>query len=574
MIFLFSLLFPPLENLEGKFMDLRFSLRGNRKTTGNILLVAIDDPSFREINVRWPWPRDLIARGISALAEGGAKTIALDIALSEESGNPGEDLTLKETMERAGNLVLPTKFEITRRQGFLHTYYNEPIELFRSAGEPMGYINLYQDPDGTVRRVIVSQDFNGPIYYPFALESAAHFLDSSPGELILPHSTGNSMLINYAGPGGTFETKSFYSIVNGDFKREEIANKLVIIGATFKEAHDRIKTPFFQGDGMAGMEVHGNIMDTLLSDEFLTYPPRAVTLSLLLLVTIAASLAFSRLKPFPSAGITVLFLILLFSAAQLLFTQRGLVIELAAPFTAVILLFLAMLLFHYLIEEKSNRYVRTLFSRFVSPQVVDKILTTPEGVALGGEIREVTLFFSDIRGFTTLSEQLPPEEVVLLLNRYFEAMSEIIFSKEGTLNKFIGDAIMAFYGAPIRQPDSAIRAVTAALEMRTRLAELNREWEEENRGPLRIGMGIHKGRVLVGNIGSSKQMEYTVIGDDVNVASRIESLTKECKCDILISDTVYREIEEKIEVNTFPDVAVKGRQEKITVHALLGWKQK
>lgn len=572
LVFLFSLLFPFLDTLEGKFIDLRFALRGSQRPFEEVVLVAIDDPSFREMNIRWPWPREIIARGIDKIEEAGAKTIAVDIALSEQSRDPSQDFSLETALDRAGNVVLPSKFEIIRREGFLQTYYNAPIPLFENSAAGTGYINLFQDGDGKVRRLILFQDFNGFRYYPFSLAAAAHYRGTSPAELRVPSSEGRSMLINYAGPDGTYPTISFYTILQDDFDAAQLQDKVVILGATFKEAHDRIQTPFFRGDAMAGMEVHANALGTVLAEDYLVGLSPLADTGILLLLSLLALLLFTRVKPLAGLGLLGGVLVFIIAVGWLFFSTAGIVIEMAGPITAVLLMYLGMMVFHYLVEERSNQYVRNIFSRFVSHQVVDKVLAGGEGVALGGELREVTLFFSDIRGFTTLSEQLDPEEVVGLLNRYFEAMSDIIFTHEGTLNKFIGDAIMAFWGAPIYQEDSSLRAVKASLEMRERLEELNREWKLEDRGPLRIGMGIHRSKVLVGNIGSSKQMEYTVIGDGVNVASRIESLTKELECDILISDSVYQDMRDRVEVTSHEGVAVKGRLEKITVHAFHGWK--
>lgn len=572
LVFLFSLLFPFLDTLEGKFVDLRFSLRGTERPLEDVVLIAVDDPSFRELNIRWPWPRELIARGITTIAEAGAKTIAVDIALSEQSRDPSQDFALESALDRAGNVILPSKFEIIRREGFLQTYYNAPIPLFEESAEGTGYINLYQAGDGKVRRLILFQDFNDTRHYPFSLVAAAHFRGTAAGDLHVPPSEGRSMLINYAGPDGTYPTLSFYTLLHEDFDKNLLKDKVVILGATFKEAHDRIQTPYFRGDAMSGMEVHANALGTVLEEDYLIQLSPLADTGILFLLTFISLLLFVRFKPLPGLGLLGGAFVMILAAGWLLFSSAGLVIEMAAPITAVVLMYLGMMVFHYLVEERSNQYVRSIFSRFVSHQVVDKVLAGDEGVALGGELREVTLFFSDIRGFTTLSEQLEPAEVVTLLNRYFEAMSDIIFAHEGTLNKFIGDAIMAFYGAPIYQEDASLRAVTACLEMRERLERLNREWKLEDRGPLRIGMGVHRSKVLVGNIGSSKQMEYTVIGDGVNVASRIESLTKELNCDILISDSVYQDMRNKVEVTTHEGVSVKGRLETITVHTLHSWK--
>ncbi|MCK4515437.1 MAG: adenylate/guanylate cyclase domain-containing protein, partial [Spirochaetaceae bacterium] len=227
-------------------------------------------------------------------------------------------------------------------------------------------------------------------------------------------------------------------------------------------------------------------------------------------------------------------------------------------------------LYRYLVVEKQRQKVRSIFSRFVSREVVDSILDSGRAIELGGETREVVIFFSDICGFTPLSASMSPADVVEMLNEYFTDMTDIIFRHGGTVNKYIGDAIMAFYGAPVPLPNASERAVRACLDMRTALESFNEKREQQGKPAIGIGMGLHKGRVLVGNIGSPRQMEYTVIGDAVNVSSRIEGLTRVLNTDLLISDDVYQDVKDLVTVETFDPTAVKGKSEKIVVHTVTG----
>lgn len=538
-VFSIVVFLPFIEHAELKLIDLRFALRSPAKGPAvheDLVIVTIDDASFRELDIRWPWPRTLLAEAIDTIAKAGAKAVAVDIAFSERSRINEEDIVFKGSLAAAGNVILPSKFEVSRLQEAEQLFFNRPLELFRNASAADGYVNLSQDTDGYVRRIVLFQQFGGEFHYPFFARTLEEYVSGGAedaaikpttegglhvGPYRVPPTSGNSMMINFIGPG---------------------------------EA------------------VHAQAVNTVLQKAHLKAPSRIVDLIVLAGMIAAAAVLFMRVKPGPGGGVLAGIVVLFSTIAVLLFSRAGIIIETAAPLLGVLLVYVGMIIFHYGVEEKRSTYVRNLFSRFVSPQVIEQILDTPGGVTLGGELREVTLFFSDIRGFTSLSEKLNPPEVVGVLNRYFEAMSEIIFRYEGTLNKFIGDAIMAFYGAPIARHDSEMRAVSACLEMREKLAELNRAWAGEGKPGLQIGMGVHKGEVLVGNIGSSRQMEYTIIGDAVNVCSRIESLTKEFRTDILISEDVYRDISDTVEAEVHPPVSVRGREEQIIVYSLIGFK--
>lgn len=221
---------------------------------------------------------------------------------------------------------------------------------------------------------------------------------------------------------------------------------------------------------------------------------------------------------------------------------------------------------------KERDFVKETFSRYVTKQVAEEILRDPDRIAPGGTKREVTILFSDIRGFTTFSEDHSPEDVIAHLNEYLAAMVDIIFKYEGTLDKYIGDAIMAVYGSPLPHEDDPLRAVRTALEMQEILAKLNDRWETEGKPPLRIGIGINTGDVIAGNIGDVRRMEYTVIGDNVNLASRIESLTKNFNCPIIISGSTYAQVRDAVEVKELEEVTVKGKSRAVRIYELLGLK--
>ncbi len=253
------------------------------------------------------------------------------------------------------------------------------------------------------------------------------------------------------------------------------------------------------------------------------------------------------------------------------FSNGNLIVPLFLPTLAVASATLSAMVFRVLTEERRSHQIKGMFSRYVSPKVVEELVRNPHtALALGGKKMTVTVLFSDIRSFTTMSEQLTPEAVVDLLNEYFQAMTDVIFSYDGMVDKYIGDAIMAIFGAPVEHPDDPVRSVRAGLEMLQILRAMNRRWESQGKRTFEIGVGINTGEAIVGNMGSTHAMGYTVIGDTVNLASRLEGLNKELKTSLLISEQTYQRVKDHFEVQAFPGVRVKGKAEAMTVYAVTG----
>jgi adenylate cyclase len=238
------------------------------------------------------------------------------------------------------------------------------------------------------------------------------------------------------------------------------------------------------------------------------------------------------------------------------------------PIFSMVFCYLAISTYKVGVEEREKRKIKNIFSKYLSSNVVEELIKS-EDIKLGGERKEITVLFSDIRDFTSMSEKLTPEEVVSMLNEYLSEMTDIIFANKGTLDKFIGDAVMAVFGSPIFLADHAQRAVRTAVMMIKRLNELNEKWVKEGKRTLKIGIGINSGEVIAGNMGSLKRMEYTVIGDNVNLASRLESMNKELGTEILISENTYKEVKDIVKVRKFENIKIRGKEESITVYEVL-----
>ena len=388
------------------------------------------------------------------------------------------------------------------------------------------------------------------------------------------------MLIRY--PGGVLDGKtgrptyadySFYDLFYSQ-KQIEAGEKPLIDPARFKDAivvvgttapglYDLMSVPFSEGK-MPGMQIHASVIDNLLSGRFLKPAPAWAGLLLSLLCALAAAVAIVRFGVWPGLSATAVVGVMAGGFAVAAF-RGGTWVPIVEPALALSLAAFCGVSYQYLVEGREKRQVKRLFSRYVPKDVYDQLMADPSRAQLGGQRREMTVLFSDIRGFTTFSEQGQPEEIVQQLNEYFSRMVHALFEHRGTLDKFVGDAVMALFGAPLEDPDHAEHAVQAALAMLRELDGLNREWAARGRPTLAIGVGINTGEMVAGNIGSETIMSYTVIGDAVNLGSRLESLNKQYGTTIIVSDTTRARLKGRYDIRPLGDVVVKGKTKPVQI---------
>lgn len=568
-VFLTLIYIPYSEVLESKTWDLRGKASGGIGVNAPIVILAIDDPSFEKINIRWPWPRQILANTIIKLKDLDAKVIGLDIILSDGGYTDNEDNILEESIKYAGNVIIPSKRDQRESSGYIVDYYTQPLPKFRNQALDTGFANLLLDRDNYIRRIVPYDKTLGDGVFSFAF-SIMNAYDTNFKEKIqnIPLAHDNSFLINYSNRGA-FQVVPIYKLLNGTVDPEIIKDKIVLIGAYFKESNDQFLTPLEDSSGLYGVEIHGHVINTIYNEKFLTDNPKYIDQLILLLLIIIITTVCVRLKPLRGLIYSLFILSIYTLLSFFIYSKFGLIIEVFNPSLGILLSWLGTVLYNYLVVEREKKHVRNTFSRFVSPEVVNSILDSDKDIELGGEIRDVAIFFSDIRGFTSISENMNPRDIVEMLNEYFTEMTDIIFKYNGTVNKYIGDAIMAIFGAPIDLDNNSERALRVSIEMRRQLKLLNNRRVLLNKSPINIGIGLHKGSVLVGNIGSTRQMEYTVIGDAVNVCSRIEGLTRIFNTDLLISDEFYQEVKELVEVTTCEAIEVKGKKDKIIVHKVI-----
>jgi adenylate cyclase len=575
----------PLELIEYSARDMFMRLRGVEKPSDDIVIVAIDDFSFSWTGYQWPWPRSYFAEIVEQVNAGGGKVIGIDINLFENDRDPANDELLAKALTQTSHAVSIVKtFQITVDGQTVPTI-QQPIPIYRDVLDGLGHSNVLQDEDAILRRVHVVDTFNNLPYYHWAFEIARLHLDTQLPSNVTSTSlkfngqsvplSRSGLLVNYAGPAGTYPTYSASDVHDGialERDPDAFRDKIVLIGATTVTLQDIYPTPFSASAPTPGVEIVANAVDTILQGKYITLTPPWMAFLITLGSAFLAS-QISRSKR-PSQTVTLLILSMVgYSAiAFLLFASQRYVLPIVMPQVMLFLGVVLPTLEQAVSQELEKRRVRNLFSRFISPEMVDQMMMTQDLNSLNKRA-DLSIIFSDIRGFTTLSEKMTPEEVVAMLNPYLEAMSKVIYTHGGTVDKYEGDAIIAFFGEPVPYKDHAARALRASLDMRKALIELKQSWAKEGRhSQIEMGIGINSGEVFVGLLGSEQRINYTVIGDNANLASRLQDLTKAYAWPILISESTYQQVKDEFDAELADAVTVKGKTKPVNVYKVIGRK--
>ena len=470
------------------------------------------------------------------------------------------------------------------------------IRILAEAARSYGFFNSLPDQDGTVRRVPLLVRYRDRDFYPsLAFQVVREFEDIKDQDIVGfiapnglervqfgPHSLTTehdaSLLVNYAGPAQTYPHISMADVISGNTRDERFRDAIVLVGATAIAGNDLRTIPFLS-ENYSGVEIHANEIDNLLHLEqrgrgFLRRGPREEFIDILfiLLFGIAFGVIFGLVKPLYSTLSAIAALVLFGLFVYYAFASHGVWLNFVLPVGTLGFNYATITSFRMIKEEREKRRVRKTFERYVSPGVIRLIEREPKKYfRQGGELKELSVMFTDIRSFTQIAEGLTPDELVLLLNEYLGEMTDIVFKRWGTLDKYIGDAMMAFWGSPYPQADHAIRACSAALDMSARLEVLNEQWASEGRKQLRIGIGINTGPVNVGNMGSSRRFAWTVMGDDVNLASRLEGQTKAYQIARIISESTYNQVKDHFVCREIDRIRVKGKQNPVAIFELMDW---
>jgi adenylate cyclase len=548
--------FDVLHDSELDTVDARFSIRGDRTSPKDIVVVKIDDVTFNELQQRWPFPRSLHARLIDRLRLGGAKAIAYDVQFTEPT-EPAEDNALIDAVDRARNVVLATT-EVDAR-GRSNVFGGQGI--VEDIGARVGNAGYVTDSGGVIRRLPYELDKLKSLSIVTAETVSGRKITRSDLD-------GNEAWIDWHGPPGTIRSVSFSRAVNGRTPPGFFRDKIVVVGATAPSLQDVHATAVTGRNLQPGAEIQAESISTALDDFPLQEVPGAVNVALIVLLGLVGPLVALRFGPLRAAIVGVVAAAVYAIAVQLAF-NAGAIVDFLYPLGSLVVGVVGAMAIALILDAFERERIRDLFSRFVPESVVDEVLAkADEDLRLGGEKREVTVLFSDIRGFTTFSESRPPEVVIDVLNRYLTDMTDVIMRHGGTLVAFMGDGIMAVFGAPPEMDDHADRALAAAREMAGPTLERFNEWATEagHSVGFRIGVGLNSGAVMAGTVGSEERFEYTVIGDTTNTASRLEGMTKGTPHMIFLSDST-REVlrSEPDDLVHVEEMEVRGRQAKVVI---------
>jgi len=603
-----------LDQLELKTYDMR--LRSLEQTPPrHVTIATIDEQSLARIG-RWPWSRAVHAELAKRLDEAGARVIAFDLFFPERESSK-IDAQFAREIAATRKTVLGTLFllspadaryyagtsldvvapqaitDVTKSAEFLpdvpiRDAYGVIVSIpeLQAAASYTGHLNVLPDADGVVRRVPLIVRHAERYFAAFDVQVARAFAPDKPLSLQLTEygiagitvagrhvalSESGDLLVRYRGPEATtFDTVPIADILERKADPALLRDRVVLIGNTAKGIGDTRVTPY--GATFPGVEVRANIIENLIEGDILERPDWMKLIDSLAMLVLGAAMIW-LLPRWGVAGGAVLAAALLGGwiwAAFYLFRSAGLWLNMVYPTLLIVLLFASTTLVHYFFRVSEQRYLKRAFQHYVPPAVVDSLVADAGRLRLGGEKRELTVLFSDIRGFTTLSEAMEPEELVKLMNEYFTLMTQQVFAHRGSLDKYIGDAIMAVYGAPIAEPQHPLLACRSALDMVRALRALQQSLRSRGLPAIDIGIGINTGPMIVGNMGSADRFNYTVVGDAVNLASRIEHLNKEYGTNVLVSEHTFEHVKGEFPVSREVDrVQVRGRTQPVRLFELI-----
>ena len=553
-----------LRRLDYSSVDKRFDIRGSKGAPNDIVVVAIDDKTFAEMNVHWPFDRHYHADAIRELTRAGAKVIAYDVQFTEAQGTREKDIDADNRLieavraqRKSGRMVMATT-EVAPGGKTRIFGGAEGLAYSRAIPSNSNYVN---DNDGRIRHLAFKID--GLETFPVAAARAER-----GGRLRLP--SGNSAWIDYPGPPHTISYLSFVDVKGGKFDPAAVRGKLVVVGATVPSLQDLHPTSTTGSGLMPGPEIQAAAAWTALEGFPLRNGPGWLDVLLAVALAVLTPLLALRFKVVIPAIAGAVAIAALLVGAQIAF-DHGTIISVVYAAFAGVLAILATAAINGITVAFEREQARDAFARFVPEAVVDQVLKDAQGVRLGGVRREGTVMFSDLRGFTSFSETLEPEQVIEALNRYLSAMSEAILDHGGTLVAYMGDGIMAVFGAPLQQDDHADRALAAAREMLARVEDWNTWLKEQglHEGGFKMGIGLNSGPVMSGNVGSERRLEYTALGDTTNTAARLEGMTKGTPHQLYVADSTRRMLtrpaDDLVQVG---EAEVRGRVAKVLLWSL------
>lgn len=547
-----------------------------RGITNSVKIIAIDEATLETYGRIDTWDRSIYADVINMLntyEDAKPAVIAFDITFSGEVSEG--DHAFAEAAKNSGNVVTVSQLLYETKPEYDENgmkYYPissviYPYEELKNSIHSIGYANVSQDSDGKVRRVNPTENYAGETLYSFPRQIYATYQESMGEELIeIPTDRYGKTLINYSGKPGDYEAISLKTLLEGKIDCHTFKNSIVLIGAYAPGMMDNFKVPNGGARQMYGVEIHANILQAFMQNRFSVHANPYVCGLILGLIAFLLHLVFRKGKVWLST-----ILLVIATAAELFlgqsFNNHGYAMNLLYFPLVLLLSYGYCLVFSYLAEVLQKRKVLNAFKKYVAPEVVEEIAKKGDfQVKLGGECRDIAVLFVDIRGFTTMSESMEPEQVVEIINRYLGLTTEAIFKNKGTLDKFVGDATMAVFNSPFDLDDYEYRAVSAAMDIVAGGEAIEKACIEKYGKSVGFGVGVNVGPAVVGNVGCEFRMDFTAIGDTVNTAARLEANAK--RGQVLISDVLYERLKDRIEVEEVGEIPLKGKTKGVFVYSV------
>ncbi len=584
----------PFHSFSLRFNDINFLFQ-NKEASEDVVFIAIDEKSVNAFG-RWPWDREVLAKAIDRLEH--ADVVALDMVFSEPTEN---DKALADSLQKQQNSVCGfflrqqasqsiseqqmevlsdssldrLASELGERRVFVEGKEAEVnVESILTSCTLSGVFSSLRDRDQLFRRYPVAFSYNKEIYPSIGTQVLRMRLNQDISETRkqvfglgghhIPTDDAGFALLNYY-PLQSYRSHSFLDLYEGKLDRSELKDKIVILGITEVGVGDIRATPI---GTIPGPLLHYTFISNVLNDELISSNALFEYLSLLLFMLLPLCWVILS-SIYKRVGVYILAYMFFFTASKMAYVYANFYLDTFYPLLGLLLAGTVSEVILHQQQEEQSRFIEGAFSSYLSPDLLKKLMREPESLALGGEKKELTVFFSDIRSFTTISESMDPQKLIKYLNRYFTPMSDIVMKNEGMIDKYIGDALMAFFNAPVDVKEHAAAACRSSLQMLDELERLNKVFVAEGLPIIEIGIGLNTAEVVVGNMGSDKRFNYTVIGDGVNLASRVEGINKTYGTHIIITEFTYAVVKEKFLTRPIERVKVKGKKEEVLLYELL-----
>lgn len=589
----------PFESFSLRFNDINFEL-SDKEISKEIVFVAVDEPSVNEFG-RWPWDRTILAKGIEKLSLAGV--VVMDMIFSEPTSEVQDNILVKSIAglnssvcgfflrhkatqtidDEALDILSDSSLDALQTEVSEHTNplfisaKNAEVNIMPilSACTLSGSFSTLSQEDYLLRSYPIAVYYADILYPSLAIQALRLRYDTDINRVDTREVTLNERVIGLDDKGfirlnfykkEKYDIVSFLDVAQEKVKPEYFKNKIVILGITEVGAGDIVSTPV---GALAGALLHYTFLSNLLEDHLIEEPKQIGSVLLVFMGLLPLALILFMKNILTRSLVYIVSYTFLYIIVRYVFIQNHIYIDLFYPLLAILLSASVVEVVAFRREEKGGKFIRGAFSSYLSGELLNELIENPNALTLGGENKELSILFSDIRGFTSISESMDPVSLITLLNRYFTPMTDTVLAHKGMLDKYIGDAVMAFYNAPVNVKEHADAACYSALEMIIKLDKLNEELQLENIPPIRIGIGINTANVVVGNMGSDTRFNYTVIGDGVNLAARVEGLTKNYAVDILITEFTVEKLTKEFIYRKIEPVQVKGKDEAVLLYELM-----